>query len=84
MSLSVVPHAAEPTKHGVPRVAVTATGRGIKSSAYPYPESHIERSILRRVDERSVIRKWTRRYCQNQEKYLFVGRRLRFAGRFLI
>jgi hypothetical protein len=42
MSLSVVPHAAEPTKHGVPIVAATATRHGIKSSAYLYPVSHIE------------------------------------------
>ncbi len=49
MSLSVVPHAAEPTKHGVPTVAATATHYGIKPSAYPYLVSHIERSILRRA-----------------------------------
>jgi len=28
------PSCAEPTKHGVPRVAVTATRHGIKSSVY--------------------------------------------------
>ena len=42
MSLSAVLHAAEPTKHGVPKVAATPTRHGIKSSAYPYPVSHIE------------------------------------------
>ncbi len=40
-SLSVVPHAAEPTKHGVPKVSATATHHG-KSSAYLYPISNTE------------------------------------------
>ena len=34
MSLSVVPHAAEPKKHDVQTVAATATLHSIKSSAY--------------------------------------------------
>ena len=54
MSLSVVPHAAEPIKHGVPRVAATATRHGIKPSAYLYPVSHIERSILRRAGNMNI------------------------------
>ena len=33
MSLSVVPHAAEPTKHGVLTQAAIATHHGIKASA---------------------------------------------------
>jgi len=37
MSLSVVLHAAEPTKQGFPEVATTATHHGIKSSADLHP-----------------------------------------------
>ena len=33
-SLNVVPHAAEPTKHGALTVAAIATHHGIKASAY--------------------------------------------------
>ena len=54
MSLNVVPHAAESTKHGVPTVATTATRHGIKSSAYLYSVSHIERSILRRAGSMTI------------------------------
>jgi hypothetical protein len=54
MSLSVVLHAAEPTKHGVPIVAAIATRHGIKPSAYLYPVSHIERNILRRASSMNI------------------------------
>ena len=39
MSLSVALNAAEPTKHSVPKVAVTATHHGINPSAYLSPVS---------------------------------------------
>jgi len=41
-SLSVARNPAEPIKHGVLRVAATATRHGIKSSAYLYPVLLIE------------------------------------------
>ena len=40
MSLDVVLNAAEPTKHGVRKVAATATHHGINPSAYLTPVSH--------------------------------------------
>ena len=42
MSLDVVLTAAEPTNHGVPKVAATATHHGNNLSAYLYPVSDIE------------------------------------------
>jgi hypothetical protein len=54
MSLSVVPHAVGLTKHGFPTVAATATLHGIKPSAYLYPVSHIEQSILRRAGNMNI------------------------------
>ena len=40
MSLGVVLNAVEPTKHGVRKVAATATHHGINPSAYLSPVSH--------------------------------------------
>jgi len=46
MSLSVVLNAAEPTKHSVPKVTVTATHHGINPSAYLSPVSHTRWSFI--------------------------------------
>ena len=49
MSLSVVYHVAEPTKHGVPTMSIIATLHGIKFSTYLHPVSPIDQSILRKA-----------------------------------
>jgi hypothetical protein len=65
MSLSVVPHAAEPTKHGVPTVAAAATPYGINSFCVyihgvsyrmknPYKSRQHDYSSLTRIETKGL------------------------------
>ena len=51
-----------------------------------FPQLDICASVWRSNEklEKRVLPKWRRKHCQDQGRYLFAGRKLGFAGMFLI